>query len=118
MIAKSLAHHVVDGQFWLQEPFLPKAVRSIALSRSYFGIPFRTFALRTLFNATDTVCPASALSTFARLRCMLFTLLASHWPLPSGPSSTASPAWIAPALIIPLTTTPTYGTDQTSVIEY
>ena len=50
--------------------------------------------------------------------CMLRTAVVVKFPFESGPTRTASPVFTTPPFTIPLTTVPTYGTDQTSVIEY
>ena len=102
--------------------------------RALSSIPLFTTKSLWIFGA-----PASALATRAlgavharvsafhsradrggmhRLRSIV--LIDVPWKLPfeSGPKSTESPARTVPALRIPSTTVPTYGTEYTSVIEY
>ena len=50
--------------------------------------------------------------------CILRTAVVVKFPFESGPTRTASPVLTIPPFTIPFTTVPTYGTDQTSVIEY
>jgi hypothetical protein len=97
-------------------------------------IPFLTAARFTRLRARATHWPASAVVTSAlrkfsthknanrnreyRFRCMLLTTVDWKWPLESGPKRIESPVLTLPLLRMPLTTVPTYGTDQTSVTEY
>lgn len=97
------------------------AVTRVSTSMSNFKagpltMPFLTSFRRTRLRANEADCPADVAGTDSRFRSMDRMVVGVNWPSESGPIRIGSPACTTPFFTTPLTTVPTNGTENVSLM--